>query len=71
MIDGDNTDPTWIIEEGVPANALTAKHRVPFRNLKNDPEPVPPMDHVACRLDDDLPLWFRRSGRSRRGHVAL
>jgi hypothetical protein len=34
MFDGDDTDPAWVIVDGVRAKALKANHRVPIRNLK-------------------------------------
>jgi len=40
MIDGDDTRSGVVIEEGVPAKALSAKHRVPFRNLEKRPRSV-------------------------------
>ena len=47
--DGDESGPGAVIEEGVPAKALSAKHRVPFRNLKKTAP-------LGCRrgMDEDL-----------------
>jgi hypothetical protein len=51
--EGDNTDPAWIIEEGVPGESLGS---VPFRNVKSGPASVAArgMDHVACGLHDNF-----------------
>ena len=68
VIDGDNTDPVW--STGMPS---WRKPRQGFRfgtSKMAPPRCCRGMDDAACRVDDDdLPLRFRRSGRSHRGRI--